>query len=102
MLVRRVHGNREDSGCEMSQAEFSEDMRSLLTNALTLAADRYAENAKTFREKYEPAGIRDMAAQFQRQARQTRALVTIIDDAEALLVTGDHVTMGQVNEWRKL
>lgn len=83
----------------MVKLTLTDDQQSSLSNALLVAAEKYAENAKYFREikpqleKQEAdnpermsfvhsSACDSMAEQFDRQAIEARKLMELIDEAE--------------------
>jgi hypothetical protein len=56
--------------------------RSALTNALRVAAQKFADNAGILAN--EPAPYRSLAEQFQRQAAEARLLADAIDNATSI------------------
>ncbi|KGM36175.1 hypothetical protein [Inquilinus limosus] len=78
----------------MKRKHLTDAEQSTLTNALQVAAERFDEHVKLFTELAEGGGndfIRpraavSMAQQFERQAADTRSLLSVINGAESVKV----------------
>ena len=68
----------------MNRISISTEERDQATFALRVAADRYAEHAKTCREECDNSTMaKRLAEQFDRQATEARTLADILDEREA-------------------
>jgi hypothetical protein len=66
--------------------ELTESERTTITNGLRVAAERFQEHVKSFREDPDltkPA-YKGLADQFEKQDRESRELADLIDDCESI------------------